>query len=119
MGELIVSEPLASQIRREAEAQGTTVEALLETALRHARFEAQRRKIQAESAWWRSLPAEARARYAGQFVAVHNQAVIDYDRDEETLRKRIRAKYAKTPILLTPAERRREYRIVSTHLARP
>ena len=118
MSELVVGEPLASQIRREAEAQGTTVERLLETALRHARFEAQRQKIKSEADWWRTVPADVRAHYAGEFVAVHRQTVVDHDPDEEALRKRIRATYGKTPVLITPAEGRRELYIVSTRLAR-
>jgi len=44
--------------------------------------------------------------------------VVDHDHDEESLRKRIRAKYGKTAVLLTPAEGRRELRIVSTRLSR-
>jgi len=118
MSEIILGEPLASQIRREAESQGIEVESLIETALRHYRFQAQREKINAESDWWHTVSPEIRARYAGEYVAVHNKAVVDHDRDEEVLRKRIRAKYGKTAVLLTPAEGRPELRIVSTRLTR-
>ena len=118
MGDIVLSEPLASQIRREAEAQGVPVEQFLEAALRHYRFEAQRTKINAEAQWWRAAPPELRAQYAGEFVAVHNQQVVDHDRDEENLRRRVRARYGKTAVLLTPAEGRRELRIVSTRLSR-
>jgi hypothetical protein len=117
MSDIVLGEPLASQIRREAEAQGVAVEKLIEAALRHYRFESQRMKINAEAQWWRSVPPETRAHYAREFVAIHHQQVIDHDRDEESLRKRIRAKYGKTAILLTPAEGRRELRIVSTRLS--
>ena len=48
-----------------------------------------------------------------EFIAVHDKAVLDHDRDEEALRKRIRARYGKTPVLIAPAEGRREFRIVS------
>ena len=118
MSEIILGEPLASQIRREAESRGIGVESLIETALRHYRFQSQREKIDTESDWWRTVSSEIRARYAGEYVAVHNKEVVDHDRDEEVLRKRIRAKYGKTAVLLTPAEGRPELRIVSTRLAR-
>jgi len=118
MSDIVLGEPLASQIRREAEAQGIPVEKLIEAALRRYRFEAQRAKINAEALWWRTAPADTQAQYAGEFVAVHNQQVVDHDRDEESLRQRIRARYGKTAILLTPAEGRRELRIVSTRLSR-
>ncbi len=115
MSEIIVHEPLASQIRQEAEQAGVDAEHLIATAVRHYRFQAQRRKIEAEAEWWRGVPAEMRTRYVGEFVAVHDKAVLDHDRDEEVLRRRIRKRYGKTPILITPAEGRREFRIVSTH----
>jgi len=117
MSDIVLSEPLASQIRREAEVQGMAVEQLIEAALRHYRFAAQRAKINAEALWWRTASPETRAQYAGEFVAIHNQQVVDHDRDEESLRKRIRARYGKTAILLTTAEGRRELRIVSTRLS--
>ena len=116
MSEIILHEPLASQIRREAEARGIAVESLIESAFRHYRFQAQRDKINAESAWWRSVSPEYRAQYAGEYVAVHNQAVVDHDHNEETLRKRVRVKYGKTAVLVTPAEGRPTLRIVSTRL---
>ena len=117
MSELILNEPLASQIRQEAEAQGVDVEVFLEATLKHYRFGIQRQKINAEAEWWQERSPEERAQYTGEFVAVHNQEVVDHDRDEEVLRKRIRATYGKTAVLLTPAEGRREIHFISTHLA--
>ena len=118
MGEILLSEPLASAIRRDAETEGLTVEAFLESALRHYRFEAQRRKIASESSWWWSVEPEVRSRYAGEFVAIHEHAVVDHDRDEEAMRRRIRSQYSKAAILITPAEYRRSLRLVSTRLQR-
>ena len=117
MREMILNDPLASEIRRAAETEGVPAEELIETALRQYRFQAQRKKIDAETAWWRSQPSNVRERYRHEFVAVHQQTVVDHDRDEDTLRQRIRSKYGKTAILLAPAEGEREIRIVSTHLA--
>src|SRR5438067_950534 len=119
MSEIVLGEPLASQIRRTAEIEGVEVESLIAEAVRHYHFEAQRRKINAEADWWRAVPAETRQTYARGFVAIHNKEVVDHDRDEEALRKRIRSKYGKIAVLLTPAEGRRELRVVSTRLARP
>ncbi|MEW5870788.1 MAG: DUF5678 domain-containing protein [Chloroflexota bacterium] len=114
MSDLILSEPLASQIRREAAAQGVNADTLIEEALRHYRFKVQKEKIRAESAWWQSCPPETRAGYGDEYVAIHNQQVIDHDSDEETLRKRIRARYGKTAVLITPAAGQPELRMIST-----
>ncbi len=119
MSEMVVSEPLASQIRQEAEAEGIGVESLLDAALRHYRFEAQRKKINGEAEWWCAVAPEIRANYTGEFVAIHNRQVIDHDRDEDALRKRIRARYGRIAVLFAPAEGQRELRIVSTRLALP
>jgi hypothetical protein len=118
MSEIVLGEPLASQIREAAETQGVAVEEVIEAAWRQYRFQAQRAKIDAEVQWWRAAAPELRAHYAGEFVAVHNRQVVDHDRNEETLRRRIRTKYGKTAILVTPAEGRREWRMVSTGLTR-
>ena len=117
MSEIVLREPLSSQIQNDAEVGGVSVETLIEDALRHYRFQSQRKKIDAEAEWWRAVSPETRAGYAGEFVAIHDRQVVDHDRDEDTLRKRIRAKFGKTAVLLTPAEGQRELRIVSTRLA--
>jgi 2-polyprenyl-3-methyl-5-hydroxy-6-metoxy-1,4-benzoquinol methylase len=117
MSELILQEPLASQVRREAEAQGVDIESYLKSALRLYRFHAQKAKLSVEVEWWRARSEEERKRFAGEFVAVHNQEVVDHDADEQALLKRIRLAFGKAPILVTPAEGQRIYRIVSTRLA--
>ncbi|MBI5350636.1 MAG: hypothetical protein HZB77_15175, partial [Chloroflexi bacterium] len=45
MSEIVLKDPLASQLRNEAKAEGVEVETLVESALRHYRFQLQRKKI--------------------------------------------------------------------------
>lgn len=116
MSELVVHEPLASEIRDAARAEGMDAESLLAAALRHYRFQAQRNKVDDESRWWRDAPGEMRAKYAGEHVAIHSHAVVDHDRDEDVLRRRIRAHYGKTAVLITRADGPGELRFVSTRL---
>jgi hypothetical protein len=118
MAEITLGEPLASQLRAEAEAQGMAVEDLIGAALRYYRFQAQRSKLQAEAAWWRELPEAARLRYAAEFVAVHDRQIVDHDRDEASLRRRIRLQFGKTAVLITPGSGQPEWRVVSTRLIR-
>ena len=114
MSDLILSEPLASEIRREAAAHGVNVDFLIKEALRHYHFKTQKQKISAETAWWRSRPPEVRASYHDEYVAIHNQQVVDHDPVEENLRQRIRARYEKTAVLITPAAGQSELHITST-----
>ena len=110
---MILREPLASQVQQLADAAGVSVEALVAAALEQYQAHARRLKLSQESEWWQSLPPNIRVRYAGQFVAVHNQVIVDYDRDEEALRGRIQSRYASTPVYITRADRRSELRLVS------
>jgi uncharacterized protein DUF5678 len=118
MTEIVLGEPLSSQIREAAEAQGIAVENLIEAALRQYSFQAQRTKLDTEAHWWRGVSPERWAPYAGEYVAVHYQEVVDHDRDEETLRRRVRARCGKLVVWIAPAEGRREWRMVSTRQAR-
>ena len=118
MTSLQVSDELADEIRQEAEARGLPVEAFLRSAVRRERTLAERRKIEQEQDWWLKQPLSERARYEGEFVAVHNQTLVDHDKDENSLRSRIRAKYGKTSVLIMPAEGPREIRIFSPRLVR-
>jgi hypothetical protein len=115
---LQVSETLAEAIRYEAETRAQSIEDFLAIVLRRERTLADRRKIEEEQDWWLSLPLSERARYEGEFVAVHKRTLIDHDRDELALRRRVRSKYEKTAVLLMPAEGPREIRIVSPRLER-
>jgi hypothetical protein len=117
MSEIVLHEPLASQLRQDAEAAGLPVENLIEDAWRHYRFQAQCKKLAAEAAWWLSAAQEVRASFAGEFVAIHQQAVIDHDRDETVLRQRVRPRFPKTAVLITPAQGRRAVRLISTRLS--
>ena len=116
MAEIVLGEPLASQIRETAEANGIAVEDLIETALRKYRFHAQQAKLDEEALWWRDVSPGPREGYAGEFVAIHQRQVVDHDRDEQVLRQRIRAQYGKQPVLVAPSRGRREWRLVSTRL---
>lgn len=108
-----VSEELAQEIQLEAETRGLDVEEFLKAIIRRERTLANRRKIEQEQAWWLSLPLTKRARYEGDYVAVHNQSLVDHDSDEDALHRRIRATYGNTPVLIMPAEGPREIRIIS------
>jgi predicted methyltransferase len=115
---LQISEKLAWEIQTEAKERGLAVEAFLQKSLQRERTLANRRKIEQEQAWWFHLPLSKRARYEGEFVAIHNQQVIDHSKNENALHKRIRTKYGKTPILIMPAEGPKNINIYSPRLIR-
>ncbi len=116
MIDLVVPAELAREIRLKAEMEGVAVETVLEAAWRHYQMLANRRKIKSETVWWNNQPEGERARYKGKYIAVHQQAVVDYDSDRVALHGRIRAKYGRTAVLIIPAEGPRGIRILSPRL---
>ncbi|NOX61229.1 MAG: hypothetical protein GXP42_04685 [Chloroflexi bacterium] len=113
---LKISDELARVIEEEAQNRGVSIESFLEAALRRERTLAARRKIEREQAWWLALPLSERAKYEGEFVAVHNQRIVDHDSNEIALFERIRKKYGDSPVLIIPAEGPRELHIFSPRL---
>jgi hypothetical protein len=118
MTNLPIPDSIAEEIRLEAEAEGIPVEEVILAAWRHYRRLAQTKKIEAEMAWWENQPAEVKAQYADQQIAVHNKEVVDHDIDAVALHGRIRKRYGRTAVLLVPAEGPREFRVVNVRMER-
>jgi len=118
MATLHISEELVGDIKEEAALRGISVEEYLRSAVKRARQLNARQKIEREQAWWLALPLNKRARYEGEFVAIHNKKIIDHDKDKTALYRRTREKYGKTPVLVMPAEGAREIHIYSPRIIR-
>ena len=101
MGQLTVKESVADSLRQIAAAKGESEETILENALQLYWREYEREKIRAEQDAWEAKPVEFRAQYRDRFVAVHNGDVVDSDADLAALSKPVRARFGKTPVLLT------------------
>ncbi|MGD8624064.1 MAG: hypothetical protein PVJ34_05970 [Anaerolineae bacterium] len=118
MAILQVSEELIGEIQTEAATRGLDVEEFLRSAVQRERTLTNRRKIEREQEWWLGLPLSERARYEGEFVAIHEQVVVDHDQDQRILHQRIRTRYGQTPVAIIPAEGPHEIRIFSPKLVR-
>jgi len=116
--ELQISEELAGAIQKEAEARGKTVEDFLKSAIQRERSWIERHKIEEEQEWWENYSLKERAKYEGEFVAIHNKQLVDHDKSETKLYTRIRKKFGNTPVLIMPAEGPREIKIFSPRISR-
>ncbi len=110
---LHISDELAGVIQREARTRGKSVEDFLKSAIQRERILTERQKIEQEQEWWESLSLTERAKYEGEYVAVHNKKLVDHDKNEVQLYSRVRKKFGRTPILIMPAEGPRELQIYS------
>ena len=115
---LTLTDELALAIKEEAEKRGLSVEDYLRFTVKRERTLSARQKMEQEQTWWFTLPLRKRAKYQGEFVAVHEKKVIDHDKDETILYKRIRKTYGKTPVLVMPAEGPREIHMYSPRIVR-
>jgi hypothetical protein len=115
---LEISEETTRLIEQESDAFDMPVDSLLVQALRHLRTVENHKRIGQEQAWWLSQPLSVRAKYEGEYVAVHNQLLIDHDKDRVALHDRIRAKFGNKPVLVMPAEGPREVFVRSPRIVR-
>lgn len=113
---LEVPDTLATVLEEEARAEGVSEAAILEKALKYYRRATHQRRLEAALHWYTTLPAYERESYAGQFVAVYQNAVVDHDADRLALYKRVRERHGHKAVLIIPAEGPPEFNIISTHI---
>lgn len=118
MTALHISDELAGSIQREARDRGISVEEYLRLAIRRERTLNARSIIEAEQEWWLGLPLSERAKYEGEYIAVHRQQLVDHDIDQSALYRRIREKFGSTHVLIMPAEGPQDIRILSPRFVR-
>lgn len=82
------------------EAQATPEEVLAEAVRRHL-WELDRRKIAEESKAYRRQHTDLKARYLGQYIAMHKGEVVDHDTDFQALWQRVRQRFGRTAVLIT------------------
>ena len=114
---LKVSDDLGRMIQDEAKTRGLSVEEYLKPMVQREKTMAARQKIEQEQKWWLGQPLSERARYEGEYVAVHSQVLVDHDKDEAKLYQRIRSRYGNTPVLIMPAEGPQEIHIFSPRIS--
>ncbi len=60
----------------------------------------QQEKIDREAEAYERLYGDLRVRFLGQWVAIHNQQLVDHDGDSQALYRRVRDKYGRTLVLI-------------------
>jgi len=57
---------------------------------------------------YRTMHAELKQRFLGEYVAIHNGELVDHDADRRALSRRVRQKYRSVAVLITPVEEKPE-----------
>jgi hypothetical protein len=99
---------LYRRVEEAAQEHKASVDEILAEAVRLYLWEAERQKIEQESAAYRRQHAQLKRQYLGQYIAVHEGQVADHDSDFAALRRRIRQQYGHTPVMITRVEEQSE-----------
>jgi hypothetical protein len=100
MGEIVLRSDLHETLEKDAEREDRSVNEIVNEAIERYLHERQIAKLDAEIAAFEKLYPELRQKYLGQWVAMHEQELVDYDSDRAALYKRVRATYGRTAVLI-------------------
>ena len=99
---------LLEELEQVATVQKTTPEELLNKAVSQFLYKVALEKMKTETTAFERMYDQLVAQYLGQHVAIHNGELIDHDADLLALRKRIRQRFGRMPILLRQVTPERE-----------
>ena len=96
---LIPEQELVDQLQQIAVDKATSMAAMLGQAITEFLENYAVQKLQEETRAFEQLHPQLVEHYLGEYVAVHNGAVVDHDPDVRALHLRIRKRFVQTPIL--------------------
>ena len=99
--ETIVLRPdLQETLEERAKQAAKSVNDLVNEAVEQYLRAQQRQKLDREIAAYERLHPELRQSHLGQWVAMHQQQLVDADADQAALYRRVRARYGRTSVLI-------------------
>ncbi len=102
----MISEPIVLKpewnewLEESARQEARTPSDLVNEALEYYYHSRQREKLNQEIAAYEAMHAKLWQSMPGEWVAIHQQKLVDQDRDRLALYRRIRAKYGRISVLL-------------------
>lgn len=87
-------------LRQTAVQQSRTVDEIITEWAEHYRAELAQAKLEREFQAYLALYPQLKTQYFGEWVAVHNEQVVDHDVEMQALYRRVRATYGKTAVFL-------------------
>lgn len=100
MEDIVVRSDLRESLEQDAAQESRSVSEVVNDAIERYLRERQRAKLDREIAAYETLHGKLKQKYLGQWVAVHDQQLVDHDADGSALYRRIRAKYGRTAVLI-------------------
>ena len=100
MEAIVLRDHLRESLEQDAELAETSISELVNEAVEQFIKERQRTKLSEEVAAYTAMFTQLRESHLGQWVALHEQKLVDQDWDGSALYERVRAKYGRTPVLI-------------------
>ncbi len=91
---------LREMLERDAARESKSVNEVVNRAVEFYLREQQRKKLAKEIETYEAMHAELKEKYFGQYVAIHEQKLVDHDRELAPLYRRVHARYGKISILM-------------------
>jgi hypothetical protein len=100
MPNVSIEPQLYNRIEKAASQQQSSIDQLLDEAVRQYLWEMDRRKISEESRIYRQKHATLKAMYLDKYIAMHEGEVVDHDVEFQPLFQRIREQFGNMPIMI-------------------
>ncbi len=101
MPTIAVETELFDRIEQAAKEYKANVNEMLDKAIRQYLWDLDRRKISEESKIYQQQHTELKEQYLGQYIAMHEGQIVDFDPNFPTLRQRVRQQFGHTPVMIT------------------
>lgn len=100
MNSITLSPDLWRTVEQDAAQEQKSITEFINDAIAYYLQARQQEKLNQEIAAYEALHPMLKQQYAGHWVAIHEQKLVDHDTDRVALYRRIRQQYGKTSILL-------------------
>lgn len=100
MTTVLLKPELSETLQRDAQETNQTIDELVNDVVEGYLQRRHQEKLEQEIAAYVTFHPQLLEKYAGQWVAIHQQTVVDHDVDGAALYRRIRTKYGRIAILI-------------------
>jgi frataxin-like iron-binding protein CyaY len=97
---IVLRDDLREILESNAQQESRTLNDIVNEAVGLYVHRMQQAKIDREVEAYEQMHDSLRDRFLGQWVAIHNQQLVDHDADRDVLHRRIRDKYGRTSVLI-------------------
>jgi hypothetical protein len=100
MDPIVLRSDLRESLEKDARREARSINDMVNEAVERYLLKRQRVKLDQEISAYEAMHPELRQKYLGQWVAVHDQKLVDRDSDGLSLYRRVRARYGRTSVLI-------------------